>query len=284
MDLEAIKKKLEALNQDSQRKPQQDYAKYFWKPKDGRNKIRIVPSMYDPDNPFTELTFYGSISKYPMLALSNLGQQDPVLEFAENLRNLGGKDNWSLAGKISPRPRYFVPVIVRGEEEQGVRLWNIGVTIYKALMQLAADEEVGDYTDISNGIDIIVTRTPGDPYPDTTIMASRGNSPLSEDKSLVKKWLSEQPKPVDCFRHYDYNQVKKILEQYLTGGASSPAPVQAQSESAADEGEAKTKPAEKKPSAAAAKKAEAPKSVTSKFDDLFADDDKSGDEEDELPF
>jgi hypothetical protein len=50
--------------------------------------------------------------------------------------------------------RVFAPVIVRGEEEKGVRLWEFGKEVYQSLLSLAADEEVGDFTDIMEGRDM----------------------------------------------------------------------------------------------------------------------------------
>ena len=47
-----------------------------------------------------------------------------------------------MAGKIQPKTRIFAPVVVRGEEEKGVRLWGFGITIYKALLALIADEDI----------------------------------------------------------------------------------------------------------------------------------------------
>ena len=53
------------------------------------------------------------------------------------LKKTSDKDNWSLAGKLTPKTRIFAPVVVRGQEDQGVRLWGFGITIYKALLALA---------------------------------------------------------------------------------------------------------------------------------------------------
>lgn len=214
MDLNAIKAKLTQISSQGQEKP--DYSKIIWKPKEGDHTVRIVPSMFNPAMPFTEVKFHYGIGKYPMLALSNFGEQDPVEDFVKELRKTSDKDNWSLSAKLSPKTRFFVPVIVRGEEDQGVRLWSFGITIYKALLQLAADEEIGDFTDVMDGTDLKVTITPGNPYPDTTIRPKRSSSPLSADAELVKKWLKEQPNPLESFRKYDYDFIKGQLENFLS--------------------------------------------------------------------
>lgn len=283
MNLDLIKKKLEQINEQSQER--QDNSALRWIPANGKSQVRIVPSVDNPDNPFTELMFYNKLSKYPILALTNFNEQDPVQEFIDTLRATDDKDNWSLSGKISARPRYFVPVIVRGEEDKGVRIWSISTTIYKALLSLAADEEIGDFTDIKEGTDMIVEKTPPatpGAFADITVRAKRSSSPLSEDKAELKKWLTEQPKPLDLFRKPTYDWLKKQLKAYVEGKPveDTPSPTEEKKEEA-PKTEFKVQEEAPKPAPKPAPK----KSVTTKFDDLFSDDeDKSAGEEEKLPW
>ena len=279
MDLNAIKAKLNQLNQESQGGGN-DFAKNFWTPPIGKSTIRIVPSAYDKDNPFTELLFHTVFSKYPILALTNFGKKDPVQEFRQMLQNMGGKENWSLSGKLTPRANYYVPVIVRGEEDKGVRLWRVGITMYKALLQLAADEDVGDYTDVAEGRDIKVTKVEGNPYPETSIMPAMNKTPLSTDPKQVEEWLKNQPEPIRCFREQSYDQIKAQLQAFVQG---KPVGVTAEVQTTATEETPKV--VEQKPAPQPKAKASA-KSITQKFDDLFKteeEDVKSG-SEDDLPF
>lgn len=218
MNLDAIKAKLNALNNNGQEREKIDYDKIFWKPTNGKHNVRIVPSVFTPDFPFKELKFHYNIGKFPMIALSNFGKQDPIEEFVKELRKTSDKENWSLSGKLSPKTRVFAPVIVRGEEEKGVRLWSFGTNIYKALLALAEDEDIGDYTDVMNGYDMVVEQTPGNPYPSTTVRIKPKTSPLSTDNVKVKTWLKEQPNPTESFTQFDYEYIKKQLHGYLNPG------------------------------------------------------------------
>lgn len=225
MDLNAIKAKLSALNNNGgSDKEKVDYEKVFWKPTNGKHTLRILPSMFNPSFPFTELKFHYGIGKYPMLALSNFGKQDPIEEFVKELRKTSDKDNWSLSGKISPKTRVFAPVIVRGEEDKGVRLWGFGTTIYKALLALAEDEDIGDFTDIVNGYDMVVEQTPGNPYPTTTVRIKPKTSAVSDDDSKANAWLTIQPNPIEAFTSYDYEFIKKQLQNYLSPEDEAQAP------------------------------------------------------------
>ena len=230
MNLDAIKAKLSALNNGGQEREKVDYSATFWKPENGKSTIRIVPSMYDPNLPFKEVKFHYGIGKYPMAALSNFGKQDPIEEFIKELKKTSDKDNWTLAGKLNPKTRIFAPVIVKGEEDKGVRLWGFGVTIYKALLALAQDEEVGDYTDVMNGWDLVVEVAAGNPYPTTSVRIRPKQTPLSDNAAQVDLWLKNQPHPVEIHTQYDYEFIKKQLQNYLTPGSaedetpSAPAP------------------------------------------------------------
>lgn len=287
MNLDAIKKKLDELNNSEQGNV--NNSDKFWTVPFGKSQVRIVPSMYNPDNPFTELKFHNKLAKYPILALSNFGEQDPVEDLIEKLRETSDKENWSLSGKLTPRPRYFVPVIVRGEEDKGVRIWSIGITTYKALLTLAADEEIGDYTDIANGTDMVVEKVKKDPFPEITIRAKRTSSPLSENKEELEKWLKDQPDPTELFRKPDYNYIKKKLKEYLDPSTATESTEKV--EAKVDEDVKKVAPKEETPAelklntttAPATKKA-VQKSTTSKFDDLFGDDSSMDTPDDELPF
>ena len=219
MDINAIKAKLDALNSNGQEREKTDYSKIFWKPTVGKQTLRIVPSLFDPAYPFKELKFHYGVGKYPMVALSNFGKQDPIEEFVKELRKTSDKDNWSLSGKLNPKTRIFAPVVVRGEEEKGVRLWGFGVTIYKALLALAEDEDIGDYTDVINGWDMVVEMREGNPYPETSVRIKPKQTALSDNNEMVDLWLKTQPNPEEVHTQYDYEFIKKQLQNYLNPGS-----------------------------------------------------------------
>lgn len=215
MNISKIQERLDSLNNKGRDREKIDYEKIFWKPQMGKQVIRIVPSKVNSDYPFTEMKFHYKIGKFPMPALSNFGKQDPVEEFCQTLKDTGEKENWSLAGKIGPKTRVFAPVVVRGEEDKGVRLWGFGIQVYKALLSYAEDPDIGDYTDIKSGFDIVVQMSEGNPYPETNVHVKPKQSPLSKDKKELENWLEEQPEPLEVFTQYDYEYIKKQLKNYL---------------------------------------------------------------------
>lgn len=222
MDLSLLKQKLDGLQQKPSSKEKTDYSKLYWSPKIGKQQVRIVPSTFNGSNPFTELKIYYGITNKVMISPSTFGEKDPIALFATKLRGDYNKENYLLAKKLDPKVRIFVPVIVRGEEDMGVRLWQFGKQVYEELLSLAMDEEIGDYTDIVNGRDINVEtvgpESTGTPYNKSSVRVKLKTSPLSENKAQVEKWISEQPNPVDSFKKYSFEEMKSALEKWLSPG------------------------------------------------------------------
>lgn len=223
MDLALLKQKLGNLNapKNSGGKTYEkiDYTKVFWKPQVGNYTIRIVPAKSNKQNPFKEVYFHYGFAKGPVLALNNFGEADPIMEFAAKLRQSKDRDNWALAKKLDPKMRVFVPVIVRGEEHLGVRLWEFGKEVYKSLLGFAADEDYGDFTDIQDGfdfkIDAVAAEVAGRKVVSCTLRPRPKSSPISEDANLVNKWLEEQPDIMTINRKREYNDIKELLAKWL---------------------------------------------------------------------
>jgi hypothetical protein len=222
--------------------------------------------------------YYGIGSKKVMASPANWGEKDPIKEFAKQLRQTNDKDNWRLAKKLDAKTRIFAPVVVRGEESEGVKLWQFGKEIYESFLQMAADEEVGDFTDILNGRDIklntVGPESTGTPYNRTTASPSMKTSPLSSDEAVVESLLNDQPDPKKVFKPLSYDDMKSNLQEWL-----SP-------EDAENEGDIIKEPAVdfdsdvKQPAQSnySLSTKQVKKSKTEQFDDLFSEDD------DDLPF
>jgi len=211
-----LKQKLDTLQQKQPQGQKRDYSLTFWRPTVGKQQIRIVPSAFNSKNPFTELKFYYGITNKVMLSPLNYGEKDPIALFANKLREEYNKENYVLAKKLDPKTRIFVPVIVRGEEDKGVRLWQFGKLIYEELLSLAVDEEIGDYTDIVGGRDLTIEtvgpESTGTQYNKSSVRVRLKQTPLSDDAALVEKWKTEQPDPNAEFPQEIYTIDRKSQE------------------------------------------------------------------------
>ena len=227
MDQNEIKKRLEAFEQKKEKKEKVDTKKFFWKPTTGKQVVRIVPSKENPKYPFKEVFVHYGVNKFPMLALTNWGEKDPIVEFANDLKKKNNKEDWALGKKLSPKMRVFVPVIVRGEEELGTRLWEFGKEIYQELLKLAEDEEVGDYTSITNGRDITVetiSKEVTGNFARSSIRVKINQSPLlteSATKEQIQNILNNQPSILNIYERISYEKMKDILQEFLNPSEES---------------------------------------------------------------
>ena len=148
MDLNAIKNRLNQLQTTNNR------TSNLWKPSPGSQVLRIVPYKFNKDNPFIELYFHYDLGGKNYLSPISFGRPDPIEEFAQKLKSTGSKDDYRLGRKIEAKMRTYAPVVVRGEENQGVKFWGFGKTVYQELLSIIADPDYGDITDSVNGRDV----------------------------------------------------------------------------------------------------------------------------------
>lgn len=219
MDLQEIKQRMQSLQNKGKGGGKDDRAKNFWVPPVGKSVIRIVPSKFNKSNPFKEVMFHYGIGNKTMLSLTNFGEKDPIVEFAQQLRKTSDKENWSLAKKIEPKMRVFVPVIVRGEEDKGVRMWQFGKEMYLELLGIAEDDDIGDYTDLMDGRDLTVDtvgpEVTGTKFNKSSIRIKPKTSALSDDNEVIKKWISEQPDILSLYKKYEFDEMKTMLMEWL---------------------------------------------------------------------
>tara|TARA_R100001463_G_scaffold128354_1_gene186811 strand:- start:112 stop:942 length:831 start_codon:yes stop_codon:yes gene_type:complete len=223
MDLNKIKSRLDNLNQAAKPKntEKKDYTLIYWKPKaEGKYQIRFVPSKINKDNPFQEIFMHYGVGKYPIVALTNWGEDDPIVEFSKKLRKSSESENWRLAKQLDPKMRVFAPVIVRGEEDKGVRLFEFSKTIYMELLSIADDEDYGDFTDVAEGFDFVVNASKVQDRPGfaLSLRPKPKQTPISEDADQVKTWLENQPILLEERYKYTYDKLKEELQTFISGG------------------------------------------------------------------
>jgi len=215
IDLAAIRKKLGQLSGQNSKKNS------MWRPEEGsETTVRLIAYPDNDGQPFKELMFYYNIGNNPgLLAPYQFGKSDPIQELITKLRDEGSKESYELAKKLYPKMRCYAPVVVRGEEEKGVRLWAFGKSVYQTLLNYMLDEDYGDITDPHEGRDvrIICTKNPGQMWATTEVRPRGKDSPLSEDSSKAKDWLDNIPDVNDLFELKSYEELENIVNQWLNG-------------------------------------------------------------------
>ncbi len=252
MDINAIKKRLTQLQTTNTR------TSNLWKPQPGKTLIRIVPYKFNKQTPFIELFFHYDIGGKSYLSPISFGRPDPIEEFADKLKSSGNRDDWKLGKKLEAKMRTFTPVIVRGEEKEGVKFWGFGKTVYQELLSVISDPDYGDITDPLNGRDVNVefktAEETGATFPSTAIRVKPVTAPISEDKNILELVSDSQRELTEIYQEKTYDELTEILNDWLEG----------KSEETED-----TKKGESVTSDKVAETTKTVESVSSAFDELF---------------
>ena len=219
MDLNAIKNRLSQLQTTNNR------TSNLWKPSPGSQVVRIVPYKFNADNPFIEVYFHYDLGGKNYLSPISFGRPDPIEEFAQKLKSTGSKDDYRLGRKIEAKMRTFAPVMVRGEETQGVKFWGFGKTVYQELLSIIADPDYGDITDPVNGRDVAVefktAEETGKSFPSTSIRVKPNQTPITEDASVLESIKETQKNITEIYQERSYDELTQALNDYLNGDSSS---------------------------------------------------------------
>jgi len=217
INVEALKRRLGEISNKSKR------SVLLWKPSTGKQLIRIVPYAKDPENPFIEMQFHYGIGNRTYLSPQTYGRPDPIIEFGETIRKTGDKDDYELSKKFFPKIRIYVPVIVRGEEDQGVRYWGFGMQVYQSLLGLISDADYGDIASLSEGNDITVIYKPVEEtkkaFPETDILPRPKKTSVGTGANITEEKLigliKNQTDITEMFQESTYEDLKSALDKFL---------------------------------------------------------------------
>ena len=224
INMELMRKKLAQLRGEGEREQSA-----WFRPEEGDQEIRIVPST-DGD-PLKEMYFHYNVGDHKggiVCPKRNFGESCPICEFASSLWKGGVESNdeesKKLAKSLFVRARYFSPVVVRGREEEGVKMYGYGKRAYENLLGYILDPDYGDITDAMEGTDISLTYTkPTSPgaYPQTSLKMRRNTSTLLEDTEAIPALLDSIPDFDSLFERHTPEQIDAILDEQLAGNGSA---------------------------------------------------------------
>jgi hypothetical protein len=261
LNISALKAKLNQFTRQGER------SDALWKPTEGKTVVRIVPWKENKENPFVELYFHYLGNKTYLSPITN-GNRDPIVEFADALQSGGTKDDWQQARPFRPKLRTFIPIIVRGEEDKGVRFMSFGKSVYTELLSIISDPDYGDITDTQTGRDVVIEYIPQEKsdtnFAKTMVRPKPNQTPLADSSTTIQKFLTEQPDVKAIFKEPSYEELKVALERYLDPDAIKTPPVAAP---------VKEAPMSNPTSTTAAKsvelKSKSVKDMVDEFDDVF---------------
>ena len=224
INMELMKKKLATLRGEGN-----DRDSIWFKPDEGDQDIRIVPT--NDGDPLKEMFFHYNVGDHRggiVCPKRNYGEQCPICEFASSVWREGvdsnDEESKKLAKSLFVRARYFSPVVLRGREDEGVKVYGYGKKAYELLLGYILDPEYGDVTDTNEGTDITLTytkpTTPG-AYPQTNMKMRRNTSPLLADTEAIPALLDRIPDLATLFERRTTEEIDSILDEQLAGNKSA---------------------------------------------------------------
>ncbi len=214
IDIEKMREKLGNLKGGGGKKD------IFWKPQDGTQVIRVLPT--EDGDPFKSFFFhYGVNAGGLMCPKANFGEHCAICEFVSKLFNEKDEESREMAKKLMKKQRFFSPVLVRGDEAKGPRVWGYSKSVYEYFLKSSLDPEIGDFTDPTNGVDCEIEygKKPNKSFPDTTPKLKRKQTPICKDmkKEECEEILNKIPDFNSLHKRVSSAEVQKALDDHLAG-------------------------------------------------------------------
>jgi len=226
-NLDSIKEKITSLTSAAEKKAGTgggERAKInWWKPEIGSHDIRFLPLLSADGTPnpqpFFEVSYYDSkeLTEKRFVAPAQFGGTDPLreaaLEYAKDKKN---RSSWLAWKKLTPKERYYAAVLVRGQEEKGVFVWELSPKICKDIYAILVHPDYAeeDMFSTENGYDFTLTVSATDktfngyPVKDIKLQPRRKSSKALPKKELVETVMKQIPN----FEAYFKAQVKSEEE------------------------------------------------------------------------
>lgn len=196
---------------------------------EGEHQIRIAPYKHDLDMPFRELWFHFKIGGRTFLCPNKMkGEPDPICDFATTCWNEYTKTNdesyKDMFKTMAPTLRVYVPIVVRGQEDKGIRWWSISPrTTYKEVLNHVRSglRQNVDITDATEGLDLMVTVEPGFNgwLMPTTITTALKPTPLAGTKAEIETIIDSVTEVETLFEYSPVEEMKIALDKHINPNA-----------------------------------------------------------------
>jgi len=198
-----------------------------WKPKVGENLVRLVFPQ-NQDLPYYLVRYYdfGVLERYPILSPNSFGgYTDPIQNTCQELRK-GNSEDKELASKFRTSQKFYFPIIVRGEEDKGVQMWDVPVNKVEMVMNLFSEksaDEYGDVTDESQGRDLRITcndtiipnSKPQRSYPEIISVVPKVKESALGNDDQIEQWTSKITDVYSDYAKKDNDELTKLFEKKI---------------------------------------------------------------------
>lgn len=192
----------------------------MWKPKDGKNLIRILPPTWDDAKHYGLDIFVNyniGVDNQSYLSLSKMkAEKDPLAEARKEAERAGNKE---LTKALQPNQRILYWLVDRNAEEEGPLLWAAPFTFDKSVANLCIDEDTKEVIyldDPDKGRDLrfykegsgLLTKY------DASKMKLLQASYVSDDEDQQQEWLDfvQDNSLPETLQYYDYEHISNVFD------------------------------------------------------------------------
>lgn len=221
VDLAAIRRKMKILQNGYQSSRVQ-----FWRPGPGEYSIRALPwpdEMLKDGQPFVERYFYYLGDKPGFLAPFQFGKEDPVADLRKKLYSTQDPADRAIAKQLKPSMRTYLPVLERGKESEGVKLFSFGKGVHQRLLGYFLKKDTENWIDTKGGydIDVTISKIKGKKYNDTAVELARKPSDLADSDDKINELLESMPDVDNVYSQKSTAEIEAILNSWLDDESSS---------------------------------------------------------------
>ena len=142
----------------------------------------------------------------------------------QKLKGSGSKEDYQLSRKLEAKMRTFAPVIVRGEEKQGVKFWGFGKTVYQELLSIIATLIMV----ISQTLSMVVMllwnlsqpKNQWSSFPKTNIRVKPNQTPISDEPDVLELVKTQQDIK-EIYQELSYDDLTDVLNEWLNPSEDS---------------------------------------------------------------
>jgi len=213
-NLQAIQDKLYEINNNGRKPPAGGEKKKFedgpklpfWKPEIGNHFIRFIPYEDKTGQPFHVVSYYTSKlligDGYRQVAPFQFGEEDPIQEYLGRMsQDRQPLEVFKVLSQMRPKDTFYAPVLVRGEEDKGIQVWELTANKVKDIYAILGNIDYADENlfDIETGRDFQVSITETDKMfmdnrvKDVKITERKKASPMMTKKGEAEKILATMP-------------------------------------------------------------------------------------------
>jgi len=138
----------------------------IWTPGKGTNKIRILPSWNPDETPvfYKEVAYHYSVGPDESIVMCPqrmAGKRCFICEQVKELKKAkgkGAKKAKAIIEKVRAKGRILYNIVDLNDKKAGIQVFISGPKIFKELLSMVIDEDIGDISDPKEGFDIKIIR------------------------------------------------------------------------------------------------------------------------------